>query len=170
VPKMFVSSAPQIKNTETVSSVMRDVIIALIPAIIASIYFFGVKAIFVETVCIIGAVLTEWAWCKITGKKNTIYDLSAVVTGLLLAMVIPPQIPWWAALIGSFVAIFVAKELFGGLGNNIFNPALIGRAFLLSSWPVYMTTWAKPEKLFSHSWLSISDGVTGATPLALANV
>lgn len=168
MPKMFVSSAPHIKNSETVSGIMRDVIISLIPAIIASIYFFGIKALLLETVCIIGAVLTEWSWCKIIGKKSTIYDLSAVVTGLLLAMVIPPQTPWWVALIGAFIAIFVAKELFGGLGYNIFNPALIGRAFLLSSWPVYMTTWAKPEKLFSHNWFSISDAVTGATPLALA--
>jgi len=146
--RFVISSAPHIKYDENIHKIMRDVLISLIPAVIASIYFFGLKALMLVVICILGAVITEWGYQKITKKPITISDLSAAVTGLLLAMVIPPQTPWWVALIGSFVSIFVAKQLFGGLGHNIFNPALIGRAFLLASWPVYITTWAKPTPLF----------------------
>jgi electron transport complex protein RnfD len=135
---------------------MRDVLIALLPAVAASIIFFGWRAILLQVVAIFSAVLAEYCCQKIMRRKITIGDLSAVVTGLLLALCVSAAMPWWAVSLGSIFAIVVAKMLFGGLGFNIFNPALIGRAFLLASYPVFMTTWLKPF-----------DTLTGATPLAV---
>lgn len=149
-----VSTSPHIKSKDTVSSVMRDVLIALLPAAIAGIYFFGVNALLVILTAIGSAVLSEYAFQKITKRPIKIKDLSAVVTGLLLAFNVPPTIPLWMVALGSAFAIIVVKCFYGGVGQNIVNPALAARAFLLAAYPVRMTTWTV-------------DGTTGATPLGL---
>lgn len=153
----MVSSSPHIQTGTTVSQIMRDVIIALLPATFAGIYFFGIPAAINVVVGIVGAVTAEYLAQKLLKKPITISDLSAVVTGLLLAMNVPPTLPWWITLIGSFFAIVVAKQLFGGIGHNFINPALAARAVLLASWPVPMTTWTAPG----------ADAVSTATPLAI---
>jgi len=153
---LIVSSSPHIHNDNSVAKAMHDVSIALIPALIASLYFFGLAAAKVIITCILMAVLSEFVAQKIMKKEITINDGSAVVTGLLLAFCLPSTLPLWMAAIGSVVAIIIGKQFFGGLGNNIFNPALIGRAVLLASWPIAMTSWAAPL-----------DGVTTATPLGM---
>lgn len=136
---------------------MRDVIIALLPATIASLYFFKVRAAMLILVTVITCVAAEYAWCKITKKENTINDLSAAVTGILLAFNLSPAVPVWVAAIGGIFAIIIVKQLFGGLGHNFVNPALAARAFMMASWPVQMTAWQKP------GW----DAVSSATPLAI---
>ncbi len=149
------SNSPHIRTKENVATVMWLVVLALTPALAFSIYHFKMGAIVPIAVCIVTSVLVEGVILKIRGKDiKQVSDGSAVLTGLLLAFNLPPGSPWWLSVVGSVVAIGVAKQAFGGLGYNIFNPALIGRAFLLSAWPVEMTTWQV-------------DGVTGATPLAL---
>ncbi|MDD2714451.1 MAG: RnfABCDGE type electron transport complex subunit D [Candidatus Wallbacteria bacterium] len=168
MPKLTISSAPHIRAEHSIQSIMLDVLFALLPAALAGIYFFGLKSLLLIATCVITCVAVEWLYQNACGFRITVSDLSAAVTGLLLALVLPPQTPWWAAGTGSIVAILVTKQFFGGLGHNIFNPALIGRAFLMASWPAYMTTWAQPAGLYSHDWLSLTDAVTGATPLALA--
>lgn len=149
-----VSVSPHIKSKETVSTVMRDVLIALIPATIAAVYFFGLDAALVILTAIASAMLSEFIFNKITNRPNTLRDLSAVITGLLLAFNMPPTIPLWMVAVGSAFAIIVVKCFFGGLGQNIMNPALAGRAFLLAAYPTQMTHWT-------------IDGVTKATPLAI---
>lgn len=151
-----VSSSPHIRDNSSVQSIMRDVIIALLPATVAGIYFFKLPAVLVILTAVISCVASEWVWCKLTKGANTTKDLSAVVTGLLLAFNVPPSIPLWMVVIGSVFTMIVVKALFGGIGQNIVNPALAGRAFLLASYPVAMTTWTNPV-----------DGTTGATPLAI---
>lgn len=153
---LIVSSSPHLHNGNSVAKAMRDVLIALIPALIASLYFFGWAAAKVIITCILAAVLSEAVAQKIMKREVTIDDGSAVVTGLLLAFCLPSTLPLWMAAIGAVVAIIIGKQMFGGLGNNIFNPALIGRAVLLASWPVAMTSWVAPL-----------DGVTTATPLGM---
>ncbi len=148
------SSSPHIRSKDSVQSIMRDVIIALLPAAIAGIYFFKLKALLVILTAVISCVAAEYIWEKATGRDISIGDLSAVVTGMLLAFNVPPTLPLWMVVIGSFFTIIVVKQFFGGIGQNIVNPALAGRAFLLASWPVAMTTWTV-------------DGVTTATPLAM---
>jgi Na+-translocating ferredoxin:NAD+ oxidoreductase subunit D len=149
-----VSTSPHIKSKDTVSSVMRDVLIALLPATIAGVYFFGLNALLVILTAVGSAVLSEYAFQKITKRPIMIKDLSAVVTGLLLAFNVPPTIPLWMVALGSAFAIIVVKCFYGGVGQNIVNPALAARAFLLAAYPVRMTTWTV-------------DGTTGATPLGL---
>ncbi|MEG0775740.1 RnfABCDGE type electron transport complex subunit D [Clostridium sp.] len=149
-----VSTSPHIKSKNTVSSVMRDVLIALLPATFAGIYFFGLNALLVILTAVGSAVLSEYAFQKITKRPIMIKDLSAVVTGLLLAFNVPPTIPLWMVAVGSAFAIIVVKCFYGGVGQNIVNPALAARAFLLAAYPVRMTTWTV-------------DGTTGATPLGL---
>lgn len=149
-----VSTSPHIKSKDTVSSVMRDVLIALLPAAFAGIYFFGLNALLVILTAVGSAVLSEYAFQKITKRPIMIKDLSAVVTGLLLAFNVPPTIPLWMVAIGSAFAIIVVKCFYGGIGQNIVNPALAARAFLLAAYPVRMTTWTL-------------DGTTGATPLGI---
>ncbi len=155
--RLLGTAAPHILSERNVTSVMRDVIIALIPAIIGSIYFFGFNAIKLTLIAVVAAVLTEFIIQKLTKKPVAITDLSAVITGILLAFNIPPTAPWWIAVIGSVFAIAIAKQAFGGIGQNFINPALAGRAMLLASWPVIMTTWVSPG----------ADAVSTATPLAL---
>jgi len=155
--KFSLTHAPHIRAKEDSSRIMTYTIIALLPAAIAGIYLFGKNSIVLIAGSIIAAVLTEYLMLFLRGKKAVPADvLSAVITGLLLAMIITPATPWWIVVIGSIFAISIAKHAFGGLGFNIFNPALAARAFMLASWPVIMTTWPRPF-----------DAVTGATHLAL---
>ncbi len=136
-----VSVSPHIKSKETVSTVMRDVLIALVPATIAGIYFFGIDAALVMITAVASAMLSEYLFNKITKRPNSLKDLSAVITGLLLAFNLPPTLPLWMVAVGSAFAIIVVKCFFGGLGQNIMNPALAGRAFLLAAYPSQMTEW-----------------------------
>ena len=154
-----VSGTPHVRSKESIQSIMRDVIIALVPATAAGIYYFGLRALILIVAAIISAVFFEWLYEQITKKPVTINDLSAVVTGLLLAMNLPASAPVWVAIVGSAFAIIFAKQLFGGLGQNFINPALAGRAFLLASYPTEMTTWVVPNGL-------AADAATYATPLA----
>lgn len=152
--RLDVSISPHIKDKVTVQRIMLDVIIAIIPAGLAGVYFFGLHSLFVILTCIVIAVASEWTIQKILGVEITIDDLSAVVTGILLAYCLPPTIPLWIAGIGAVAAIVLVKNLFGGLGYNIFNPALAARAILVASWPAAMTYFVAPF-----------DAVTSATPL-----
>ena len=143
---------------------MQDVLIALAPSMLVAVYFYGLSAIKLLLVAVIACMGTEFLIQKyLMRTKVTVTDLSAAVTGVLLALNLPPTAPWWVIVIGSVVAIGVAKMTFGGLGHNIFNPALVGRVFLLISFPVIMTDWTVPSSWFRPG----VDAVTGATPLAL---
>lgn len=158
--KLLISPAPHLHGKESTRGLMRDVIIALVPALLASIYFFGFSAIKLALVGIVSCVLVEYVIQKyVTKTKITISDYSAVVTGLLLALNLPPNSPWWIIFIGSVVAIGVAKMTFGGIGQNIFNPALVGRVFLLVSFPVIMTDWTIPVSWFREG-IDVSSGAT----------
>lgn len=155
-----VSGTPHVRSKESIQSIMRDVIIALIPATAMGIYFFGIPALILIAVSIVASVFFEWLYQKLLKKPVTISDLSAVVTGLLLAMNLPASAPIWVPIVGAAFAIIFAKQLFGGLGQNFINPALAGRAFLLASYPTEMTTWTAPVGF------SGADAVAVATPLA----
>ena len=160
--ELTISSSPHVHAPVTTRTIMRDVLIALTPALLGSIYFFGLQALLVTLVSAAACVFFEWAYCRITKTNCKIYDLSAVVTGVLIAFVCPPTIPIWTILIGDFFAIILVKALFGGIGRNIVNPALAARAFLFS-YPVLMTHWTDPG-LQNILW--IPDAVSSATPLA----
>lgn len=162
--KIIVSSSPHIKDNTRTSDIMRDVLIALIPALIASVFYFGIRAAYITALCMVFCVGTEFLWQRIVGRPVTICDGTAAVTGMLLAFNLPVSAPWWICLIGSVVAIVIAKQFFGGVGHNFMNPALVGRAFLLASWPVIMTKWTKP---FSTGFIIPADVVSSATPLAI---
>jgi Na+-translocating ferredoxin:NAD+ oxidoreductase subunit D len=149
-----VSSSPHIRTKTTVQTVMRDVLIALLPATIAGIYFFKIQALLVMLVSVISCIGFEALWQKLTKQKITVFDLSAAVTGLLLAFNMPASVPLWIPVVGSAFTIIIVKQFFGGVGQNIMNPALAGRAFLLASWPVQMTNWTV-------------DGVSAATVLGI---
>lgn len=163
--ELTISSSPHIHAPVSTQIIMRDVLIALTPALLGSVYFFGFRALMVTLVSVAACVFFEWAWCKLRKRKNKVYDLSAVVTGVLLAFVCPVTIPYWCILLGDFFAIIVVKQLFGGIGKNIVNPALAGRAFMFS-WPVLMSTWVKVGFENAAGILSTADAVTAATPLA----
>ena len=163
--ELTISSSPHVHSPITTQTIMRDVLIALAPALVGSVYFFGIRALLVTLVSACAAVFFEWAWCKLMKQDNKIYDLSAVVTGVLLAFVCPPTIPYWIIIIGDLFAIIVVKMLFGGIGKNIVNPALAGRAFMFS-WPVAMSTWVKVGFENAASPLGGADVVTAATPLS----
>ena len=157
---LLVSPSPHIHSKDSTQSLMRDVVIALLPAVVCSFVFYGWHQILVMAVSVAACVLLEWAITKYMLKKpSTIGDLSAVITGILLALNLPYTIPWWVVVIGAVVAIGVAKMSFGGIGQNIWNPALVGRVFLLVSFPTYMTSWSQPQGLFGV------DAVSGPTPL-----
>ncbi|OQX56414.1 MAG: electron transporter RnfD [Candidatus Cloacimonas sp. 4484_209] len=156
--KLIVSVSPHQKERLNTPKIMRGVIYALIPTVIASIYYFKLRAFLLIIVCIAGTILTEAVFQKLRKKPVTIYDGSALLTGLLLALVLPPAIPLWAGFLGAVMAIVLGKQLFGGLGQNIFNPALIGRAFLMAAFPVMLTHWIKPGTF---------DVISTATPLAM---
>lgn len=155
-----VSGTPHVRSKESIQSIMRDVIIALVPATAAGIYYFGISALILIIAAIASSVIFEALCQKIMKKPVTVSDLSAVVTGLLLAMNLPAAAPIWVAVVGSAFAIIFGKQLFGGLGQNFINPALAGRAFLLASYPTEMTTWSVPNGL------EVADAATYATPLA----
>lgn len=163
--KVVITSSPHIKSKEDTQSIMLDVLLALLPSLCVSTYVFGLRAILMTAVSVVACMLFEAAYDKIVGKPNTVMDLSAAVTGVLLAFVVPVTLPYWMLIIGDGIAIIVAKCLFGGLGKNFMNPALIGRAFLLASWPVAMTTWVAARGqvgLFSNP-----DLTSTATPMAI---
>ncbi len=158
--KLIVSPSPHIHSKDSTRSLMLDVVIALIPAVICSVVFYGWQELLVLGVSVASCVLLEWAITKYMLKKpSTVGDFSAVITGILLALNVPYTTPWWVIVIGSVVAVGVAKMTFGGIGQNIWNPALVGRVFLLVSFPTYMTTWSQPQGLFGV------DAVSGPTPL-----
>ena len=162
--KFIVSSSPHIRSNEDTSYIMKQVVLALLPAVLAAVYYFRINALSVILFCIIGTVLSEFAWQKICKQKSTIGDFSAVVTGLLLAFNVPAALPWWMCILGGVFAIIVVKMVFGGLGNNFVNPALAGRAFLLASFPVAMTAWTKTGVNFVS--MKNLDAVSTATPLS----
>lgn len=153
-----ISATPHIRSGESIQSIMRDVVIALMPATVMGIVYFGFQALMLIVVSIAAAVISEALYQKATKQKVTITDLSAVVTGLLLAMNVPASAPWWVPVVGSAFAIVVAKQLFGGLGQNFVNPALAGRAFLMASYPSIMADFGATVP---------ADAVSTATPLAL---
>ncbi|SCH34364.1 MULTISPECIES: RnfABCDGE type electron transport complex subunit D [unclassified Romboutsia] len=162
--KLIVSSSPHVRSNEDTSYIMKQVLIALIPAAVAGLYFFRLNALSAMFFCILGSVGSEYIYQRITKQESTIGDFSAVVTGLLLAFNIPASLPWWMCLAGGVFAIVVVKMVFGGIGNNFLNPALAARAFLLASFPVAMTSWTKPGAI---EWINSSniDAVSTATPL-----
>ena len=162
--KLRVTSSPHLRAPDDTRSIMLDVIIALIPALIAGCYMFGFRALLLTLISVAACVVFEFLYCKIMKKDSPVGDLSAVVTGMLLAFTLPATAPWWIPVVGAFFAIVIVKQLFGGLGKNFVNPALAGRAFLFS-WPVLMTTWMAPQSY--EGFFSIgADAVTTATPLA----
>lgn len=160
--KMLVSPNPHLHSKTTTAVLMRDVVIALLPAVVVSVVFYGWKELLVLAVSVLSCILVEWSITKyLLRRPSSIGDWSAAVTGILLALNLPATTPWWVVFLGAVVAIGVAKMTFGGLGQNVFNPALVGRVFLLISFPTYMTHWEQPQGLFGV------DAVTGATPLGV---
>ncbi len=160
-----ISGSPHVHGELSVKKIMYTVIIALIPAFLVSVYFFGWNAIRVTVISVATCVLTEYLIQKYLMKgENTICDGSAVLTGILLAFNVPSNIPWWMVVVGGIVAIGIAKMSFGGLGKNPFNPALVGRVFMLISFPVAMTTWPVPSPIFSST---VTDALTGPTTLGI---
>lgn len=169
--KINVTPAPHISQKLSTRGVMRDVIIGLMPALAAAVFYFRVRAVGVIATCVIACMVFEWLCNVIRKKPNSLGDLSAVVTGLILAFSLPPAIPLWVAVIGSAFAIVISKMLFGGLGSNVFNPAMAARAFLTASFGMLMTTWTVPVTVDAQMpQISATNtvAVTQATPLAWA--
>jgi len=160
--KLLVTTSPHIRSSLSLHKVMYTVILCLLPALFWGVYYFHIRALFLLITCSLSTVVTEVIFKKVRRKPVSIGDGSALLTGVLLAMVLPPYLPLWMAALGGFIAISLGKEVFGGLGYNIFNPALLGRAFLMASFPVQLTTWGIPARA---SWVSV-DAITQATPLA----
>ncbi len=161
--KFTVSSTPHVRENNSISDVMLDVIIALMPAAFAGVVYFGRRAFLVMLLSVVSCCAFEFLFQLVAHKKRRINDFSAVVTGLLLSLVLPVGTPYYAVIIGAFVAIVIAKQLFGGIGQNFMNPALVGRAFLLASFPVALTTFPTGRMEITDK---VADVVTGATPLA----
>ena len=162
--KLIVSSSPHVRTNKDTSYIMKQVVIALLPATLAALFFFRFSALNVIFFCVTGSVGAEFLCQKISKQESTIGDFSAVVTGLLLAFNVPASLPWWMCLLGAAFAIIVVKMVFGGIGNNFVNPALAARAFLLASFPVAMTLWTRT----GVNWVSSGniDAYTTATPLS----
>lgn len=162
--KLIVSSSPHVRTNKDTSYIMKQVVIALLPATLAALFFFRLSALNVIFFCVTGSVGAEFVCQKISKQESTIGDFSAVVTGLLLAFNVPASLPWWMCLLGAAFAIIVVKMVFGGIGNNFVNPALVARAFLLASFPVAMTLWTRT----GVNWVSSGniDAYTTATPLS----
>lgn len=159
--KLLVSASPHIHSPETTTGVMGDVIISLLPALVMAVVWFGSRALVLTAVCIGTAVLAEWVSRRVMKRPNTLGDLSAVVTGLILALNLPATLPLWMAAIGSIVAIVVVKQMFGGIGQNFVNPAMTARIILMVSFPTAMARWTAP---LASAWSA--DAVTTATPMA----
>lgn len=162
--KLIVSSSPHVRTNKDTSYIMKQVVIALLPATLAALFFFRLSALNVIFFCVTGSVGAEFVCQKISKQESTIGDFSAVVTGLLLAFNVPASLPWWMCLLGAAFAIIVVKMVFGGIGNNFVNPALAARAFLLASFPVAMTLWTRT----GVNWVSSGNiaAYTTATPLS----
>ena len=162
--KLIVSSSPHVRTNKDTSYIMKQVVIALLPATLAALFFFRLSGLNVIFFCVTGSVGAEFLCQKISKQESTIGDFSAVVTGLLLAFNVPASLPWWMCLLGAAFAIIVVKMVFGGIGNNFVNPALAARAFLLASFPVAMTLWTRT----GVNWVSSGniDAYTTATPLS----
>lgn len=156
--RLLITPAPHITSSKTIQGIMLDVVVSLVPASIAAVVIFGGRSLLIILVSVFSAVAAEAIYQKLFKKPLTINDMSATVTGLLLALTLPPNVPIWIPIIGSVFAIVIAKQIFGGLGTNFVNPALAGRAFVLAAWPLHMT----------HDWVTPMgyDALTGATPLA----
>lgn len=159
----MLSTSPHLHTTEEVPKIMNSVALALIPAVAAAVYFFGLRALLLLFVCVVMALLTEHFCQKLRRRPTTIQDGSALVTGIVLALTLPPAFPLWAAGVGAVVAIGMGKMAFGGLGHNIFNPALVGRAFLQAAFPVLLTTWSQPGASLTSLEIAVT---TQATPLS----
>jgi len=176
-PKLLLFHAPLLRQDMTTPQAMRDVIYALLPATGAALWFFGLSAVLVLGASIIGAVLAEWLFASRHERGQSLRDASGLLTGLLLGLTLPPGLPMWMAFLGGFAGVSLGKVIWGGLGHNLFNPALLGRAFLLATFPIAMTTWvpATPDGFFdiyagNLAWPFMQaevDGVTAATPLGL---
>ena len=161
--ELTISSSPHAHAPVTTRTIMRDVLIALLPALAGSVYFFGFRALMVTLVSAVACLFFEWMWSRIMKTPSHAYDLSALVTGVLLAFVCPVTVPYWCIIIGDFFAIIIVKQLFGGVGRNIVNPALAARAFMFS-WPVVMNSWTKVG--FQNAvGIFTTDATTSATPL-----
>ncbi len=163
--ELTISCSPHVHSPTTTRTIMRDVILALMPALIGSVYFFGLRALVVTLISVAACVFFEWAWCRVMKQHCKVYDLSAVVTGILLAFVCPVTIPYWMIVVGDLFAIVLVKMLFGGIGKNVVNPALAARAFLFS-WPAAMSTWIPVGWENRAGIVSTADAVTAATPMA----
>ena len=178
-PKLLLQSAPLLRQGMTTPSAMRDVWLALLPATLAALWYFGLAALLVLLASIAGAVLTEWYFTEKEQRSVTLRDNTAALTGLLLGLTLPPGLPLWMAFVGGVVSIGIGKLIWGGLGSNMFNPALVGRAFLLATFPTAMTTWAvqqgPAEFLTVHAsnlatpfmQAPVTDAISAATPLNL---
>jgi electron transport complex protein RnfD len=177
-PDLLLFHAPLLRQGMTTPKAMRDVLYALLPVTAASLWFFGLSAALVLGSCIAGAVLAEWLFAAREVRGESLRDASGILTGLLLGLTLPPGLPIWMALLGGFVAISLGKVIWGGLGHNLFNPALLGRAFLLATFPIAMTTWSPavgPGGFFDVYASNLAlpfmqspvDGMTSATPLGL---
>ncbi len=160
--ELIVSVSPHIRSEESTSRIMWTVTLSLLPAFAMAVYYFGPRAVYVTALCIVGSLFSEWLVQRMAGKEITIKDGSAFLTGVLLGLNMPSSVPFYIPLVASFVAVAITKQLFGGLGYNIFNPALIGRAFALITWPRAMTTWFTPTAAFMGM-----DATTTATPLGI---
>ena len=164
--KLIATSSPHIRAAENTRSIMLDVIVAMLPALAWAVWMFGFKALTLTAVSVAACMFWEWLYRNLMHKPQSVGDLSAVVTGMLLAFVSPVTTPYWMIIIGAFFAIIVVKQLFGGIGKNFVNPALAGRAFLLGSYAGVMTTWIDPAANKAPLFGSTADIVTSATPLA----
>lgn len=160
--RLIVSSSPHFLVDESVPKIMHTVIMALVPAMLASVYFFGLRALLLIVVCTTTSLVVEFLFQRYRKRPIKVYDGSAAITGILLALTLPPGFPVFGAILGSAFAVGIGKQLFGGLGYNIFNPALLGRAFLMAAYPVLATTWLNPRTV-----RAAVDAVSAATPLAL---
>ena len=177
-PNLLLQHAPLLQQGMTTPQAMRDVLYSLLPVTLAAVWFFGLGAILVLAASIAGAMLTEWAFSSSDKGAESLLDATALLTGLLIGLTLPPGLPLWMAFLGGAVAIGLGKVIWGGLGNNLFNPALVGRAFLLATFPIAMTTWSpitgtegfftvQPSNLALPFMQASSDAVTSATPLGL---
>ncbi len=158
----FVQLAPHIRSNDSVTKIMRDVLIAMAPAVVGSVYFFGMQALIIYLISLVCCVGSEFIFQKVTKKESQIGDLSAVVTGILLAMNMPAGVPWYVPAISSIFAIVIVKEAFGGIGGNFVNPALAGRAMAMLSWPALMATYTAPAMA---KVAETADAASAATPL-----
>jgi electron transport complex protein RnfD len=163
--KIRFSAAPHLRDTDNVPRIMWGVVIAIIPATLMGIYFFGLYALKVIVLAVVSALFFEWVAIKAFKNEGSVLDGSAVVTGLLLALNLPSSSPWWLVIVGSAVALFLGKHVYGGLGNNPFNPALVARVALLIAWPAHMTSYFAPGNIFKAV-----DAETMATPMSIWKV